>query len=308
MFYLKRILQAIPTLIGVTLITFTLFYLVGGDPAFQLAGKHASPELINEVRSQLGTDRPIHHQYLSFLTKSLACDWGYSWQTNQKVNHMILSALLPTISLTVPAFFIALLISILISLASINLKTSEQISWINHLCLLFMSVSLLVYIIIAQYFLAYRWNLFPVGGWSHGWSNLSFLLLPWLIWIFVSIGPNVLLLRKLFLQEQDKDYIKTARAKGLRDSTARWRHILSNSSPTIVTLISMQLPFLITGSLLLESFFSIPGMGSILIDAIQSSDLPVIQAITVLGSLIYITLNILCDFVYSFLDPRVALK
>ncbi|MCJ8275807.1 MAG: ABC transporter permease [Bdellovibrionales bacterium] len=298
-----------PILIGVTLITFLLFHVVGGDPAFQLAGKNATPEQIESIRSQLGLNKSLALQYLDFVKQTFTLDWGRSWTTQQNISSMISQGIGPSLSLTVPSFILSFLICIGIALFS----TYKKGTWIDRsitmVCLALMSVSFLVYIIFYQYLLAFEWGLFPITGWDPSWSGRwSYLILPWIISISVSLGPGILIYRTALLDEVLQDYVRTARAKGVTNWVVYSQHILKNAMIPIITIVVMQMPFLITGSLLLEAFFSIPGLGGILIQAINNSDFPVIKAMTVLGSILYMLFNLLSDLLYAVVDPRVELK
>lgn len=172
-----------------------------------------------------------------------------------------------------------------------------------------MSVSFLVYIIFCQYFFAYNLNIFPVTGWDPSLlGRWQYLVLPWIVSTLVSIGPGVLIYRSVILEEVHQDYVKTAQAKGVERNRVYFRHILKNALIPIITIISMRMPFLIMGSLLLETFFAIPGLGSVLMQAIQSADFPVIKAMTLIGSMLYILFNLISDLLYAAVDPRVKLS
>ena len=310
-YFLRRILQFIPILIGVTLVTFVIFNLVGGDPAFQLAGKSATQEQIDSFREELGLGKPLYIQYLLFLKQILTMDWGTSWHTHQSINSMILAGIGPSLSLSLPAFLISFFTSLAISMFGLLAKIKDSF-WdqlITSICLGLMSVSFLVYILFFQYYFAFYLDLFPINGWESGWiERWQYLVLPWLISVVVSIGPNTLLFRAALKEQMDHDYVKTGKAKGLSSWSLYWIHILRNAMIPIVTVIIIQLPFLITGSLLLEAFFGIPGLGGLLIQSLQNSDYPVIKALTVLGSILYMVFNLLSDFIYLGLDPRVKLR
>ena len=307
-YLLRRVLQAIPVLFGITLISFLIFNVVGGDPAYQLAGKNASPAQIDSIRQELGLNQSLLRQYIDFVSQTIRFDWGRSWHTHEDINSMLLNGVGPSLSLALPAF----LISFLLSLGLALYTTYRRSTWVDRsittLCLAMMSISFLVYIIVGQYVLAYALGLFPVTGWeSDLLSRWRYLALPWLIWVTISLGPHILIFRAAFIDQADQDYVTTAKAKGLSNLTLYFRHILRNAMLPITTIVVMQVPFLITGSLLLEAFFGIPGLGDVLIRAIQNSDLPVIKAFTVIGSILYMFCNLAADIFYSQFDPRVRL-
>lgn len=295
-----------PILIGVTLVTFCLFHLVGGDPALHYAGKNADQQTIDTLRQELGLDKPLASQYLLFLKKTVLFDWGRSWKTSESIGSMLASGIVPTLLLTVPAFLISIYLSILLSL----MAAYKRGAWDRAIvigCLSSMSISFLVYIVVLQKWLAFDFSLFPVYGWNIS-EALKYLLLPWLIYILATLGPKILLFRSALLEEASHDYVRTARAKGLSEWKVYTRHILKNASLPMVTLSLAQMPALITGSLLLEAYFGIPGLGLQLAEAIRGSDFPVIQAMTVMGSTAYVVFNLLNDVICAYLDPRTELR
>jgi len=279
----------------VTLLTFGIFHYLGGDPAIQYAGKNASPELIESIRKELGLNNSPLEQYGDYLLQSLTLDWGRSWTTSEPVSRIFMDGLGPTLSLTVPAFFISIFLSIFISLIACYWRGFWVDKVIVGVCTVMMSISFLIYIIFFQKFLAYDLGIFPVYGWSP---------LPWIIYAAATLGPQILIFRAALLNEVLQDYVRTARAKGLSEKDVYLRHVLRNAIVPIVTLAFTQMPALITGSLVLEAYFGIPGIGGMLIKAIQNSDFPVIKAMTVIGSLIYIFFNLLNDVLCAYLDPR----
>lgn len=296
-------------ILGVTLVTFTLFNLVGGDPALQYAGKNANAELIASLREELGMNKPLPAQYLFFLKQTFTFNWGDSWSTHRSINQMISDGLGPSLSLTAPAFLITVIASVLIALLASVYKGRWPDHLIHVICLSLMSVSFLVYIMFFQKALAYDLSLFPIYGWDPGFQfRWQYVLLPWLIYVSVSVGPKVLLFRSAILDEAHQDYVRTARSKGLSTFNVYTKHILRNALIPILTLTIAQMPSLITGSLLLETFFGIPGLGNMLVKAIQESDFPVIKAMTVVGSLAYIFFNLLNDVLYFYFEPRMELK
>lgn len=291
--------------------TFCIFNLVGGDPASLLAGKHATPEQIASIQQELGLDQSYLQQYLFFVKQTFTFDWGISWYTRSNINQMILSGIGPSLSLTLPSFLISFFLSVLVALFSASARGS-LIFWdktITTFCLALMSVSFLVYIISFQYILAFQFRWFPLNGWDDSWTGRwSFLILPWIISVVVTLGPNILIFRSAFLDEVIQDYVRTAQAKGVGRLQLFTQHILKNAMIPIITIVVMQIPILITGNLLLESFFGIPGLGGLLIQAIQNADLPVVKAFTIMGSIAYLFFNLIADLLYGFFDPRVELK
>lgn len=280
-----------------------------GDPAYRLAGKNPTTEQVEFIRSELGLDQSLLSQYTTFLKQTLSFQWGHSWHTQEKVTTMILAGIGPSLSLTVPAFIFSFLICLLIALYTTHFQGTLTDQALTTLCLALLSISYLVYIVVYQYLFAFKLNLFPINGWDPSWIfRWQYLLLPWLIIISASLGPNILIYRSIFIDEATQDYVITAKAKGLNNKRLYLKHVLKNAIIPILTIVTLQLPFLMTGSLLLETFFGIPGLGSVLIQAIQNADFPVIRAFTIIGSLSYMFFNLLADLSYAFFDPRVSLK
>jgi peptide/nickel transport system permease protein len=303
-FFVRRIVSALITFFSVILIIFVLFYVVGGDPAAILAGKNASPEALAQTRHELGLDQPLPLQFAGFLKNSVTLDWGLSWATKQKVSSSLSSSLGASLSLTIPAF----LISVLLALGFAFVAAYKKSSWdhaIYFMCTLLMSFSFVVFILVAQQWLAFQWNLFPVYGWDPSWTaRWSYLALPCLIYVVATLAPKVFIFRAALFNELQQDYVRTAYAKGLSPLSVFGVHIFKNASIPILTLVTSQVPSLITGSLLLEAYFGIPGVGHLLLKAIQESDLPVIQATTVLGTALYIFFNLVNDLLALALNPR----
>jgi peptide/nickel transport system permease protein len=308
-YFIRKLLYSVPVILGVTLITFFLFNIVGGDPALQYAGKNASAELISSLRQELGLNQSLWGQYLFFLKQTLTFQWGQSWTTQQSILKMFGEGIGPSLSVTLPAFLISVISSVILSLFCAFYRYRFFDKAVHVLCLSLMSVSFLVYIIVLQKFLTYDHSLFPVYGWDPSWQwRWQYVGLPWLIYVAVSIGPKILVFRAAILDEVQKDYVRTGRAKGLSAVALYGKHILRNALIPILTLVLAQMPSLITGSLLLETFFGIPGIGNMLVKAIQTSDFPVIKAMTVMGALFYIAFNLLNDLLYFYFEPRVRFK
>ncbi|MCB0362337.1 MAG: ABC transporter permease [Bdellovibrionales bacterium] len=305
----RRTLYMIPIMLGITIVTFLLFNVAGGDPAAQAAGKHATAEQIQQFKAELGLDRPLPQQYLFFLKQILQLDFGRSWSTKQTVASMIGEGVGVSLSLTVPAFLLSLLITISLALLTAHLRGTLFDRVVMVACLGLMSLSSLVYILYGQYYLGFELGLFPITGWDPSWvGRWEYLALPIIIYVSFSLGGNILIYRTAFLDEIHQDYVRTAKSKGLGTGTILFKHVLKNAMVTIITLVVMQMPFLITGSLLLESFFSIPGLGGMVVQGIQNSDFPVIKAMTVMGAALYMIFQLLSDVLYAFVDPKIQLR
>lgn len=309
-FVIRRLWQVIPTMVGVILLVFFLFNVVGGDPSYLLAGKISSPQQIAMIREQLGLDQPQYIQLLIFFKQVLTFDFGISWSTYEKVSSLFASRLPASLMLGLSLLVVETIISVLIALAVAYVRGSLTDRAIMVSCTVAQSVSILVYIIVFQYFFAYKLGLFPVQGWGESfWVNLlKYSALPILIGVCVSLAPNIRLYRTFLLDEIGQDYVRTARAKGLSENRVMLVHVLRNAGIPIVTTLMIQLPLLLIGLFLIERFFSIPGIGREIILAVERSDFPVIKAITVYVALATLLANLLADIMYKLVDPRVKLQ
>ncbi len=299
----------IPILFGITLLTFCLFNVFGGDPALRFAGRHATPEVIETLRAELGLNRSLPEQYLFFVKQIVTFDYGRSWATKQTIATMINDGVSASLCLTIPVEIFSILFCIGLALIAVfyRARLFDKITMI--VCLGLLSISSLVYIIVMQYGLAYKFGMFPISGWDPSWiGRWQYLMLPCLILFILNLGPSILIYRSVIADELFQDYVRTARAKGLSQYTVFTKHILKNAMIPIITVIVIELPFVITGTFLVEHFFSIPGLGGLLIKAFQDSDFPVIKAMTVIVSIMYMFLNLVADVLYATVDPRIKLS
>ncbi len=307
-YVIRRLLQMIPIVIGVAALVFVLFTSVGEDPARVALGQHATPEALAELRAEWGLDQPLWKQFLDFLVQIVSFDYGRSFNTGEKLMEKFQQGALVSLSLTVFPFLLGTLTNIAIGLLIAYFRGS----WLDRISTaLFvgsMSISYLVYIIAFQYLLAYEAGLFPINGYESGWSGLQYLFLPWIIIIVVSAGPDIRIYRTVFLDETKADYVRTAFAKGASESAVIFRHILKNALIPILTHVVISIPFLILGAFLMERFFSIPGVGDIMINAINTGDFPILKGLTVLIAIAYTVFNLVTDLLYAWVDPRVQLS
>ena len=306
----RRLWQMLTTMLGVILLVFFLFNWVGGDPAYVLAGKISNQEQIDNIRRQLGVDQPYWVQLWIFIKQVVTADFGASWSTNERVSHILLTRLGPSLTVVVPLVILATLISIGLALAVAYVRGSFTDRAVMIVCTVGLSISILVYIIVFQYVFAYKLGWFPVQGWGDSfWQNLAvYALLPIIILLVVSIAPDLRLFRTFVLDEVNQDYVRTARAKGVSENRIMWVHVLRNASIPIITHVMAVLPALLIGAFLLERFFSIPGIGREVILAVERSDFPVIKAITIYTAVATMVFNLLADLMYKAVDPRVQLK
>lgn len=309
-YILRRLWQMLPTMLGVVALVFLLFNWVGGDPAYILAGKMSNPEQIANIRKQLGIDEPYWVQLWIFIKQIVTVDFGASWSTGETISNVLATRLGPSLTVLIPLTILETLLAIGLALGVAYVRGSLTDRLVMISCTVGMSISILVYIIVFQYWLAYKLGLFPVQGWGDSFSEnlLHYALLPILIALAVGIAPSLRLFRTFFLDEINQDYVRTGRAKGLSESRILWVHVLRNAAIPIVTHVMANLPSLLIGAFLIERFFSIPGIGREVILAVERSDFPVIKAITVYVAAATMVFNLLADLMYKAIDPRVQLK
>ncbi len=404
-YILKRMLQMIPTVFGVILITFILFNVVGGSPALQVLGPHAQPQTLEQFDEQRGFNKPLFpliqgrevttrayadsdfersagdwqgmdgvtwtngtitlaaggeyalpvkfdlrpdckyrieldatgvavsddcktlktgdipgeirsiklrrlmnnpfdSQFLFYLKQLAHLDFGVSSSTNQRVSKLLADGIGPSLMLAVPIFFIGLITSVMLSLFCAFWRDT----WVDRFFVVFsvalMSVNYLVWIVGGQYLLGFKLGWFPVWG----FESVRYLALPVLIGVFSGLGADLRFYRTIMLDEAHRDYVRTARAKGVSRTGVLFKHVLKNAMIPIITNTVIAIPFLYTGNLLLESFFGIPGLGYLGINAINSSDVDVVRAIVLVGAIVFVIANLLTDICYALVDPRVKLK
>lgn len=306
---IRRLLYIIPVLLGVCGIVFILYNVVADDPAVTLLGKHPTAEQVAELRKELGLDKSYFLQYVDIVKSAFTFDFGRSWSSQQKISEIISNKAGASLSLTVPAFIISLILGISLSLIVSFYRGRAIDNFIRTVSIAMMSISYLVYIIIFQYFFAFEWSLFEISGYESGFpAFIPYVALPVLISVVTSLGPDIRFFRTIMLDEIYQDYVRTARAKGLSEKVILFKHVLRNALVPIITYIVIQIPFLILGALLLESFFDIPGLGGELLRAINSNDFPVIKAYTILTAIALIVFGLITDLLYAFVDPRIKLQ
>jgi peptide/nickel transport system permease protein len=309
-YLIRRLWQMVPTLLGVVLLVFVLFRFFGGDPAEILGGLNATPEQIDAIRRQLGLNEPWWVQLGIFIQQIVSFDWGKSWATNEAVSQLFATRLPATLTVMLPILVLETLLAIPFALFVAHRRGSLTDRVIMVLTTVALSISFLVYIIVGQYVFGFQLGWFPVQGWSDSlWTNLTvYAPLPVLLALLVSLAPQTRLYRSFFLDEIGQDYVRTARAKGLGEPEVMLRHVLRNAMIPILTHIGLSLPGIFVGSFLIEVFFSIPGLGREALLAVNRSDYPVIQAVTIYVAVLTMAINLLTDLLYKWVDPRVVLK
>ena len=319
-YLLRRVLYAIPILIGVNLITFALFFVVNtpDDMArMQLGVKRVTPEAIVQWKAERGYDKPLFVNRAApgfgvvtdtiFFSKSARLfvgDFGRA-EDGRDIAREIRLRMGPSLALAAPTFILGLLVTVSFALLLAFFRATYLDFWGVVLCVAMMSISSLFYIIGGQYLVGKLWRLVPISGFDGGVDAWRFVILPVIIGVVGGIGASTRWYRTLFLEEIGKDYVRTARAKGLSELTVLFRHVLRNALIPILTGVVAVIPMLFMGSLLSESFFGIPGLGSYTIDAIQAQDFAVVRSMVFIGSVLYIVGLILTDLSYTLVDPRI---
>jgi peptide/nickel transport system permease protein len=309
-YLVRRIWQMIPTLLGLVLLIFFLFKFFGGDPAEVIAGMAATPEQIASIRTQLGLNKSYLEQLWIFMQQVATFDWGKSWATNEPITTLFATRLPATLTIMVPILVLEVLLAIACGLAVAYVRGSLTDRAIMIVTTVALSISFLVYVIVGQYVFAFVLGWAPVQGWSNNlWTNLTvFAPLPVLLAVLVALSPQTRLYRSFFLDEIGQDYVRTARAKGVHENSILFKHVLRNAMIPILTNVATQLPGVFIGSFLIEVFFSIPGLGREVLLAVNRSDYPVIQAVTVYLGIFTMIINLITDLLYKMVDPRVTLK
>ena len=309
-YIVRRLWQMIPTLAGVVLLIFFLFNWVGGDPALVLAGKITNPEQIENIRKQLGVDQPYWYQLWVFVKQIVTFDFGRSWATNEAVSNILITRVGPTLTIMIPVLLLETMIGVVLAIGVAYVRGTLTDRAIMMVCTVAMSISFLVYIIVAQYIFGFQLGWFPVQGWSDSFTKniVTYAPLPIMLAVFVGLAPALRLYRSFFLDEVNQDYVRTARAKGLGEKTVMMKHVLRNAMIPILTNVGISLPGIFVGSFLLETFFSIPGLGREILTAVNRSDFPVIKAATVYLAVVTMVVNLGVDVLYKAVDPRVVLK
>ncbi len=309
-YLIRRVLQMIPTLLGVILLVFFLFKYFGGDPSELLAGMSATPQQIASIRGQLGLDRPVTEQLWIFIRQIATFDWGSSWATKESISNLFETRLPATLTIMVPILILEVALAIVAGVAVAYVRGSLTDRLVMVITTVALSISFLVYVVVGQYIFGFWLGWFPVQGWSSSlWTNLVvYAPLPVFLAVLVSLAPHTRLYRSFILDEINQDYVRTARAKGVGENTILFKHVLRNAMIPILTNVATQLPGIFVGSFLIEVFFSIPGVGREILLAVNRSDYPVIQAFTVYLASLTMVINLVTDILYKFVDPRVVLK
>ena len=319
-YVVRRLLYALPILIGVNLITFALFFVVNtpDDMArMQLGVKRVTPEAIARWKAERGYDKPLFFNdeasgaamftetiFFSKSARMFVGDFGRA-EDGRDIAREIVTRMGPSLAIALPTFVLGLLVSVSFALLLTFFRATYLDFWGVVLCVAMMSISGLFYIIGGQYLISKLWKLVPISGYGGGLDAWKFVILPVVIGVVSGIGSSTRWYRTIFIEEIARDYVRTARAKGLAEAAVLFRHVLRNALIPILTGVVVVIPLLFMGSLLTESFFGIPGLGSYTIDAINAQDFAVVRAMVFISSLLYIVGLILTDLSYTFVDPRI---
>jgi len=306
-------LYGFPLILGVTFITFVLVVHYGPDNTYDLLGKNPTEQEIIEVRHQLGYDRPFLVRYYDYLKELVSFDFGHSDSTGEKVSSIFKKTIPISMAISIPAFVLYNLISITLAL----LAAFYRGEWIDKSVMVFsvigMSISYLVIIICFQIIFCsgYGINMFPVQGWEVEslFDYINYALVPVMATVFVALGYNTRFYRAVIVEEMNRDYVRTAKAFGCHPIKLLFKHVLKNSLIPIVTRIIITIPHIVIGgSLLIESFFNIPGIGYVIYEAITTGDQPIIKASVGITAVVYVMAITLTDIMYKIVDPRITLK
>jgi peptide/nickel transport system permease protein len=322
-YIVRRILYAIPILIGVNLLTFTLFFFVNSPDdiaRLQLGVKRVTPEAIEKWKVAHGYDKPLLYNndeagsarltdtiFFKHSVRLFLFDFGRA-DDGRDISYDISERVWPSLAIALPTLLIGVLVNITFAMLLTFFRGMYLDTWGVVLCVIMMSISTLFYIIGGQYVTGTLLRLVPISGYDTSWQAIKFVILPVIIGVVSGVGAGTRLYRTFFLEEINKDYVRTGRAKGLSELRVLFRHVLRNAMIPILTQVGALIPLLFIGSLIMESFFGIPGLGSYTIDAIRHQDFSIVRAMVFLGAVLYVLGYLLTDISYTLVDPRVRLS
>lgn len=318
-YVLRRFAYGVLVVLGVLVFLFFLFFAVAtpDDIARRSVGEKATPAVIEQWKINHGYDRPLfpgpgHYRdnlFVRHMTSMLTFDLGKSDADGVPIKQRIAEGAGPSLALSAPLFFLELFVSVVVSLFVAFFRETYLDRVVLVLSVFSMSVSILLYIIGGQFLFGAVLRWFPLSGFDSSPSLLfRFLALPILVGVLASVGSSIRFYRTVFLEEVHKDYVRTARAKGASELRVMMRHVLPNAMIPILTNVVMAIPFLFTGSLLLEAGFGIPGLGALTVEAINANDFSTLRAMVFIGSLLFVLGQVLTDIAYTIVDPRVTLE
>jgi peptide/nickel transport system permease protein len=310
-YLIRRTIYAIPIMFGVFLVTFALFYLTVTPEQMarrNISAKNPTPQQIEDWLKEHGYDKPRGEQFVQNMKELMLFQFGKSDATQEDIGEMIRQRVWPSLTIGGLIFLAALITDVGLALFFAYFRGTYIDVAGTLVCVVLMSVSYLVYLIAGQYALAKVLKYFPIAGWGSGLSAAQFIWMPLAIGVISGLGQHVRLYRTFIVNETNQDYVRTARAKGVPEQKVLFLHVLKNAAIPILTSLVATIPLLLMGSLLLESFFGIPGIGGMTFDAIRSADFAVVRAMVFYGSVLYIIGFMLTDISYALVDPRVRLE
>jgi peptide/nickel transport system permease protein len=300
-YIIKKLIAAIPVMLGMTLITFILLNIVPGDPVALMMREHISPDVVARVRAEMHLDDPAYIRFFRFLFNALHGDFGISYKLNRPVSGLLLGAFPNTLILAIAAALVSWVIGIPAGILSAVKQYSLADNFFMGFSLLGVSMPVFWVGLLFQYIFALKLGILPVSG----FSGPEYLIMPAIVLGWSSAGTIARLTRSSLLEVMRNDYIRTARAKGLQEIMVIISHALKNSLLPVVTVMALQVADLLSGAVITESIFGIPGIGRVAVNAIQSRDMPLLQGSVVLTIVIVIIGNLAADILYSYLDPRI---
>lgn len=311
-YLIKRVLSLIPVLFVVSIVIFLIIHLTPGDPASVILGQQATEQEVNELREELGLNLPLFQQYFHWISGVFQGDWGTSYFMKESVIQSIQSHLKPTISLAILGEFVALLIAIPVGIKAAKHRGSVVDQSMMTISLLGMSIPIFLFclFLILLFGVGLKW--LPVAGYqplSSGlWNHLKYLILPAISLGVVQAAFIARMTRSSMLEVLNTNYIKTARAKGVKEHNVIYRHALRNAFLPILTIIGQSVGFLVAGAVITETIFNIPGIGQLTLHSVARRDYAVIQGVVLFVTLAYVFINLIVDLLYGVVDPRVRLE
>ena len=298
---LKRILISIPVLFCVILIIFVMLRILPGNPAETMAGEHVSQAVIDKISREMGLDKPLYVQFFTYLSNAVRGDFGTSYRLNRNVTNIILEAFPNTVKLSLCAAVIAWIIGITAGLVSAINQNRIPDRLFMGVSLAGVSMPVFMIALVLQYLFAFKFKIFPVSG----YDSLACMVLPAISLGWNSAGSIARMTRSNLVEVMQDDYIRTARAKGLREGGVIVGHALKNAMLPVVTMMALQVSSMLSGAVLTESVFGIPGIGRLAVNAIESRDMPLLQGTVIFTTILVIIGNLVADLLYSVLDPRI---
>lgn len=303
-FIIKRLMQTIPVIIGVTIVVFVIMQLVPGDPAVLLAGEGATIETIDALRQQLGLHQPLYVQYFDYVSNLLRGDMGFSLKNNQPVLQEIMTRLPITLELAIFSTIITIVLGMLAGIISAIRPYSILDTVVMVVALLGISLPSFWFGLMLMYSFSVKIQIFPVAG----WDSIMHIVLP--AFTLGAGGAAIVarMTRSSMLEVIRQDYIRTARAKGVKERVIIYKHALRNALIPVITVVGLQFGALLGGTVLVESIFAINGLGRMIVDAIRMRDLPVVQGGVLVASLVFVVVNLIVDILYRLFNKRIELN